>query len=406
MNGGQQALHLAFQPVQSDKALFTGITAGQAALSLFQIAGTDLHTDRHAFHFILGELPTGRVVGIVQLHPQAGSLQTGLDLSGCFQHAGLVGRHGDHYHLNGGDGGRQHQTVVIAVGHDDRADEPGGGAPRGLEGILQLVVPTGEGHIVGPGELVSEIMAGAGLEGLTVLHHALDGIGGLSAGKLLLVGLAALDYRHGQRVAAEVSIAVELLLRFCHSLLSGLVDGVALLPPEFPAAQEGAGGLFPADHGAPLVIEHGELAVGLKDAVPVVAEHGLRGGSERQPLLQLVAAAHGDPSHLRGKAVDQFAFLFQQALRDQRGHCHVLVSGLFKLPVHDPLNVFPDSVAVWTQDHKSLHAGIVDQLRLLADVRIPLGEIVLHTGDLFHFFVLCHDSSLNFIPELEANSLL
>ena len=98
-----------------------------------------------------------------------------------------------------------------------------------------------------------------------------------------------------------------------------------------------------------------------------------------------------------------------KSLREGEGKLPVLEcgeSGLFKLPVHDPLNVFPDSVAVWTQDHKSLHAGIVDQLRLLADVRIPLGEIVLHTGDLFHFFVLCHDSSLNFIPELEANSLL
>ena len=249
-------------------------------------------------------------------------------------------------------------------------------------------------------------MAGAGLEGLTVLHHALDGVGGLGTGELFLVGLAALHHRHSQSVPAEIGVAVELLLRFCHSLLSGLVDGVALLPPEFPAAQEGTGGLFPADHGAPLVIEHGQLPVGLQHTVPVVAEHGLRGGSEGQALFQLVATAHGDPSHLGGETVDQFAFLFQQALRDQRGHCHVLVSGLFKLPVHDPLNVFPDSVAVWTQDHKSLHAGIVDQLRLLADVRIPLGEIVLHTGDLFHFFVLCHDSSLNFIPELEANSLL
>ena len=59
-------------------------------------------------------------------------------------------------------------------------------------------------------------------------------------------------------------------------------------------------------------------------------------------------------------------------------------------------------------DTSKLEATIkkADQLRLLADVRIPLGEIVLHTGDLFHFFVLCHDSSLNFIPELEANSLL
>ena len=84
-------------------------------------------------------------------------------------------------------------------------DETGGAAPTGLEGILQLVVPAGEGHIVGPGELVSEIMAGAGLEGLTVLHHALDGIGRLGARELLLSRLAAGDDGDGEHVAEEVA---------------------------------------------------------------------------------------------------------------------------------------------------------------------------------------------------------
>ena len=301
--------------------------------------------------------------------------------------------HRHHHHLNGGNGRRQHQTVVVGVGHDAGADEAGGAAPAGLEGILQLVVPAGEGHVVGTGELVPEIVAGAGLEGLVVLHHGLDGVGGLGPGKLLLVGLAALHHRHGQRIPAEVGVAVQLLLRLGNGLLRRLMDGVALLPPELPGAQEGAGRLFPADDGAPLVIQHGQLPVALQYIVPVVAEHGLRGGPEGQPLLQLLAAAHGDPRHLRGEALHQLALLLQQALRDQHRHRHVDVSGLFEHPVHDALDVLPDGVAVGPQDHEALHGGVVHQLRLQADVGVPLGEVHLHGGDGFHVsLIFCHNS--------------
>ena len=58
-------------------------------------------------------------------------------------------------------------------------------------GILQFVVPTGEGYVIGAGELVAKVVAGARLEGLAVLHHGLDGVGGFGAGELFLVGLAA-----------------------------------------------------------------------------------------------------------------------------------------------------------------------------------------------------------------------
>ena len=128
----------------------------------------------------------------------------------------------------------------------------------------------------------------------------------------------------------------------------------------------------------------------------MVAEHGLGGGTERKPLLQLFTAAHSDPCHLRRKAVDQLSLLFQQVFGDQRGHRHIDVAGFLEFTVQNVLDVFPDGVAVWTQDHKSLHAGIVDQFCFFADIGIPLGKIVLHTGDLFNFFILCHDVSLNF----------
>ena len=261
---------------------------------------------------------------------------------------------------------------------------------------MQLVVPAGEGDVVGAAELVAEVVAGAALQGLAVLHHRLDGVGGLGAGKLFLVGLAALDHGNGQIVLAETGVAVQLGHGLGLGLLARLMDGVALLPPELPAAQEGAGGLFPPDHAAPLVVLHGQFAVAVQHAGPVVAEHGLAGGPDGQPLFQLIAAAHGHPGHFGGKAVDQVAFLFQQALGDQHRHGHVLVAGGLEAGVQVLLDVLPDGLAVRPQDDEALHAGILHQFGLDADVGVPLGEVFFLAGDgldqLFRLF--CHSISV------------
>ena len=235
-------------------------------------------------------------------------------------------------------------------------------------------------------------MAGAALQGLAVLHHGFDGVGGLGTGELLFIGLTALDNRDGQILLADVCVAVQLLLGLSLSLGSGLVDGVTLLPPELAAAQEGAGGLLPAHDAAPLVVLHGQLAVAVQHTGPVIAEHGLAGGANRQTLFQLVRAAHRDPRHLRREAIDQLAFLLQQALRDQYGHRHVLVAGGLEAGIHVFLDQLPDGLTVGAQDDEALDAGILDQLCLDADVGIPLCEVLLLTGDRLYelFVVFCH----------------
>ena len=122
----------------------------------------------------------------------------------------------------------------------------------------------------------------------------------------------------------------------------------------------------------------------------MVAEHRLRCGAEREPLFELFAAAHRDPRHLGRKAVDQLALLFQQAFRDQNRHRHIHMAGLFELGVHDALDVLPDRVAIGPQDREALHARVFHQLRLAADVGVPLGKIDLHIGDLLYFFLFRH----------------
>ena len=225
------------------------------------------------------------------------------------------------------------------------------------------------------------------------MHHALNGIGPLRAGELLLVGLHAPDHGHGQILLAEPGVALQLVLRLLNGLFGGGVEGVALLPQELPVAQEGAAGLLPAQHAAPLVVLHRQVPPGVDNVFKMVAEQGLGGGANGQFLLQLLRAAQGYPGALGGEALHMILLLLQEALRNEDGHIHILMARLLEHPVQDRLNVLPDGVAIGPVNEHALHAGIGDELRLLTHVGVPLGKVHLHVGDLFHFLLFCHPIS-------------
>ena len=229
-----------------------------------------------------------------------------------------------------------------------------------------------------------------------VVHHALDGVGALRPGKLLLVGLHAHHHRHGQHFLAQLGVDAVHPLRLLNGLLGGGVEGVALLPEEFAVAQEGTGGLFPAQHGAPLVIQHGQVPPGVDHIGPVVTEQGLRRGADAHTLVQLLAAAIGHPGALGGEALHMVLLLLEQGLGDQHGHGHVGVPRLLKAAVQICLNILPDGIAVGAEDKHSLGLGVADELRLGTHVGVPLGKVHIHIGDLAHLLalVLCHVASI------------
>ena len=53
---------------------------------------------------------------------------------------------------------------------DDGTHQTGGNAPAGLERVMQLVVAAGKGDIVSLAELVAKVVAGAALQGLSLIH--------------------------------------------------------------------------------------------------------------------------------------------------------------------------------------------------------------------------------------------
>ena len=123
----------------------------------------------------------------------------------------------------------------------------------------------------------------------------------------------------------------------------------------------------------------------------VLAEQHLAGGADIELFTELLAAPLGHHRALGGEAVDMVLFLLQKPLGDEEGHTDILHPQLFKARVHLPLDIFPDGVAIGLVYHAALHAGIVGQLRLFHNVRVPLGEVYVHGGDILHpLFLLCH----------------
>ncbi len=120
------------------------------------------------------------------------------------------------------------------------------------------------------------------------------------------------------------------LFGFPDGAIGVLVDGVAFLPEEFAAAEEGAGGFFPANDGNPLVVELRKVTVRVNNAFVVLAKQGFGGGANTEALFKFFLAAYGNPGAFGGKAFNVVFFFLKKAFGDKHGHTNVFVPGGFK----------------------------------------------------------------------------
>ena len=102
--------------------------------------------------------------------------------------------------------GREDAADVVAVGHDDTADQAGGYAPgRGVDRVgvtvLRLV-----GDIESARKVIAKIVGGAGLQGAAVLHHRLNGEGSIGTGKALVGRLLSWQRGKCQYLFGEVRV--------------------------------------------------------------------------------------------------------------------------------------------------------------------------------------------------------
>ena len=381
-----------FQLLQLYNGLLTVVPAHQHALAILQIPGAALYAHGHTFHLVLRTLPAHGIVGIIHICPEAGSDQPVLQLVGRFQNAGLMLGNRQNHHLNRCNLGRQYQTVIVAVGHNDAADQTGGHAPRGLMGVDLLIVFVCKGNVKGLCKAISKVMGCTCLQSLAVVHHTLDGVGCFCAVELFLVCLLSPGHRHSQNILTEVRIDAQHPLGLFPGFLCSGVHGMTLLPQKFPMAQEGAAGLFPAQHTAPLIEHHRQIPVGLDCILEILTEQGFGSRTDAVTLFQPLTAAISDPRALRREALYVVLFLLKQAFGDQHRHIDILRAGLLKLGIHDALDVLPDRIAIRTVNKHTLNGRIIDQLGLFAHIGKPLRKIHFHIRDLSNLFFLCHIS--------------
>ena len=247
-------------------------------------------------------------------------------------------------------------------------------------------------------KVIAKVVGSTCLKALAVVHHCFDGVGSLSTGEFFGISLFAANNRHSKLFLTEISIDVQDHLGLVDSLLSSLVHGVAFLPEELTGAQEWTGGFFPTNNAAPLVVQFWQVTVGFDDVLVVVAEQGLGGWTNAQTFFQLFGAAVGNPCNFRSKTFYVVFFLLEQAFWNEQRHSHVLMSGLFELSVQNVLDVFPDRIAVWANDHAAFNRRVVTQFCFFYDIGIPFCKVDFHRSDVFdHFFVVCHEILSSFI---------
>ena len=262
------------------------------------------------------------------------------------------------------------------MGHDHRPDGSRRQPPRSLKWMLALVVAVAVRDVVGAREVLTEVMRRARLQRPAVGHHRLDAHGVLRAGELLRFRLAPLDHRNRQPVLGELAVAVEHGVDLLGCLAVELMKGVALLPEELGGAQEESRAMFPAHHVAPLVDLHREIAPRVDPVGVHGADDRLAGRPHREALLEVLAAATGDPRDLRIEALDVVRLLLQVRLRDEQREVHVLVTGALDHVVERALDVLPQRKAVRTDDHAAAYGRVVGKLGTTDDVRVPAVEIL------------------------------
>ena len=297
-------------------------------------------------------------------------------------------RDGDDHRLHGRDAGREFEPALVAVRHDERADETGGNAPARLIRILEFAVTVEIFDLERGREVFAEIMRGAGLQRFAVQHHRFHRVGVHRPRELLLLRLFAREDLDGEDVLHELAVDFEHFESLLSRLFFGGVEGVPFLPEELARPEEGTGGLLPPDDVRPLVDEQGQIAVALHPLGVHVADDGLGSRAHDELLFKLRIADMRDKRDLGREAFHVLRLLHEVAQGDEHREIGILVPCRFETAVEFLLDVLPDLVAVRADDHRALDGAVVHQLRLQDDVGVPLRKIFGHVRDLFYEFVV------------------
>ena len=166
---------------------------------LGDIAGADLDPDRNSLLDPIPVFHTAAKIARIDLDVDrcrrvAKLSQRGRGSFGRFEHRGagfLFRRYGDDHRCAGAIRGGKNEPIVVAMGHDERADQPGAHSPAGRPRIFELAVARLKLNPARLREILPEEMRGSGLDGLSILDHRLDAKRLHRSGKALAFRLLA-----------------------------------------------------------------------------------------------------------------------------------------------------------------------------------------------------------------------
>ena len=273
--------------------------------------------------------------------------------------------------------------------HDHAADHAGRNTPAGgvaqLLGAFAILIPDARCL----GEIGAEIVAGAGLQCLAILHHGLDRPCFDRAGETLILRLLAGDHRHGEVFLCAGAIDFEhphgVLFRVGHIFMRGM----PFLPQEFAGAQEHAGAHFPAHDIGPLVGQQWQVTPALHPARHRIADNRLGGRTDYQRLFELRFGigdqpaftvgdqpVMGDHRHFLGEAFDMLRLTLEIRQRDEDREIAIVMPRILDPLIEQALDAFPDAIAPRLDHHAAAHTRFLGEICCGDDFLIPLRKIV------------------------------
>ena len=168
------------------------------------------------------------------------------------------------------------------------------------------------------------------------------------------------------------------------------MGGVSLLPEELRSTEEKAGTHFPTHHVGPLVDEERQVAItlnpagesGTDDRLGSRTDHvglGEFTGRNHFPILKLEAVMSDDSTFGR-EALNMSGFFFEIAHRNEQGEVGVLVSRVLEPLVELALDLLPEPVTPWLDNHAAAHFRIFGKICGADDLLIPFGKVFIPGG--------------------------
>lgn len=110
------------------------------------------------------------------------------------------------------------------------------------------------------------------------------------------------------------------------------------------------------------------------------------------------------PRNFRCKPFHMILFFLQKTLRNKHRKVYILYTCLLKSAIQFMLDILPDCISCRFDHHTPFYTCVIDQLRFLYHIRVPLCKIIFHGSDRFYeFFVFRHTFLLLFFAPCKAH---